>query len=391
MTKKIRIIVHVGLSVALVIIGVMGFKVLKSSREALGRQQPEVPLPLVRTVPINVGTIGMTITGEGTVQALAETQIVPQISGKIIQVSKNLANGGAFKKDELLLTIEPRDYEIAVTLAEAGVKEAESTYEMAIQESEASKREWRGIHPEKAPPPLVAKEPQLAAARANLEARQANLEKARLDLARTRISAPFDGRVSAEQVDLGQYVTPGQAMMTLYSTDAAEIVVPMENDDLHWISVPGFTADTDTGAAAKVKARVAGREMTWKGRVERVEGKINEKTRMVNLVIRVPNPYETTPPLAIGQFVEVAIEGTTISESAVIPRAALHDQNTVYAVDPEDSRMYFRSVEVARMDERGVVVQSGLKNTDLVVVSPLKAPTDGMRVRYVNSVNGGRS
>ena len=391
MTKKIRIILHVSLAVALLLIGVMGFKLLKSSRVALGRQQPEIPLPLVRTVPVNVGTIAITITGEGTVQALAETQIVPQVSGKIVQVSKNLVNGGAFKKDELLLTIEPRDYEIAVTLAEAGVKDAESKYEMAVQESEASIREWKRIHPDTPPPPLVAKEPQLAAARANLDARQANLEKARLDLARTRISAPFDGRVSAEQVDLGQYVTPGQAMATLYSTDAAEIVVPMENDDLRWISVPGFTTNTDIGAAATVKARVAGREMAWKGRVERVEGKINEKTRMVNLVIRVPNPYATQPPLAIGQFVAVEIEGNTITKSAVIPRAALHDQNTVYAVDPEDSRMYFRSVEVARMDERGVVVQSGIKDTDLVVVSPLKAPTDGMRVRYVNSVNGGQS
>lgn len=391
MTYKMRIIIHAVLAVALIGIGVMGFKLLKSSREALGRQQPEVPLPLVRTVPISVGTIDMTITGEGTVQASEESQIVPQISGTIIRISKDLVNGGTFEKGDPLLTIDPRDYEIAVTLAEASLKDAESNYEMALQETEASRKEWKRIHPDTQPPPLVAKEPQLAAARANLEAKRANLEKARLELERTRIKAPFNCRVSSEQVDIGQYVTPGQTMATLYSTDAAEIVVPMENEDLNWFSVPGFTTTKHPGAEAMVKSRVAGREMTWSGRVERVEGKIDTETRMVNVVIRVPNPYATRPPLSVGQFVEVEIDGETLSNATVIPRAALHDRNTVWAVDPEENRMHFRTVDIARMDERGVVITDGLKASDRVVVSPLKAATDGMRVRYVNTDNGTQS
>jgi RND family efflux transporter MFP subunit len=391
MSNKVRVIVHVALALAFIGAGVMGFKLLKSSKEALGRQEPEVPLPLVRTVPIRVGTIDMTITGEGTVQAMTESQIVPQVSGEVIQVSKNLVNGGSFKKGEVLLTIEPRDYEIAVTLAEAELKDAESKYEMAVQETEASKREWERMHPGEAPPPLVAKEPQLSAARAALEARRANLEKARLNLERTTIRAPFNGRVSSEQVDIGQYVTPGQTMATLHATDAVEIVVPMENEDLNWFAIPGFTAEKIAGAGATVRAQVAGRERTWRGRVNRVEGKIDAKTRMVNVVVRVPDPYASRPPLSVGQFVEIKIDGKTISDAAVIPRAALHDANTVYAVNPEEGRMYFRNVEIARMDERGVVVRSGLEPSDLVVVSPLKAPTDGMRVRYVNTDNGGQS
>jgi len=391
MTNKVRIIIHVVLALAFIGAGVMGFKLLKSSKEALGRQEPEVPLPMVRIVPIRVGEIDMTITGEGTVQAMTESQIVPQVSGKVIQVSENLVNGGTFKKGDLLVTIEPRDYEIAVTLAEAEVKNAESKYEMAVQETEAAKREWQRMHPGEAPPPLVAKEPQLSAARAGLEAMRANLEKARLNLARTTINAPFNGRVSSEQVDIGQYVAPGQAMATLYATDVVEIVVPMENEDLNWFTIPGFTSDKSTGARATVKARVAGRERTWRGQVNRVEGKIDAKTRMVNVVIRVPDPYATRPPLSVGQFVEIEIDGNTITQAAVIPRAALHDKNTVWAVNPEEKRLYFRNVEIARMDERGVVVQSGLKPSDLVVVSPLKAPTDGMQVRYVNADNGGQS
>ncbi|MFP4531975.1 MAG: efflux RND transporter periplasmic adaptor subunit [Desulfobacterales bacterium] len=390
MSNKVRIIVHVVLALAFIGAAVMGFKLLKSSKEALGRQEPEVPLPLVRTVPIHVGEIDMTITGEGTVQPMTESQIVPQVGGEVIQVSKNLVNGGTFEKGERLLSIDPRDYEIAATLAEAEVKDAESNYEMAVQESEAARQEWERMHPGEAPPPLVAREPQLSAARAVLEAKRANLEKARLDLERTTIKAPFNGRVASEQVDIGQYFSPGQAMATLYATDAVEIVVPLENKDLNWFTIPGFTEGNAPGAKAMVKAQVAGRERTWPGRVNRVEGKINDKTRMVNVVIRVQAPYATRPPLSVGQFTEIEIYGQTLADAALIPRAALQDANTVWAVNPEENRMYFRNVSIARTDRRGVVVEGGLKASDLVVVSPLKGPTDGMKVRYVNADDGGR-
>jgi len=391
MGKNVRIAIHAGLVLVFIGAGLLGFHVLKESREALGRQEPQTPLPLVRTVPIELGTLDMTLAGEGTVQAVQQSQVVPQVSGRVIHVSEQLVNGGSFKKGELLLTIEPRDYEIAVTLAEASLKDAESSYEMSRQESRASRREWERIHPGEPPPPLVAKKPQLAAARARLEAQRANLAKARLNLERTRIRASFDGRVRDEQVDVGQYVSPGQAIATIYATDAVEIVVPMENQDLQWFAVPGFTSDQNPGAKAAVRAQVAGRERTWPGRVLRVEGSINEKTRMVNVVIRVPDPYATRPPLSIGQFAEVVIEGRTLHKAAVIPRAALREDSRVWAVDPDKSRLYFRSVAVARTDERGVVVKRGLKATDQVVVSPLKAVTDGMAVRFVNSNDGSLS
>ncbi len=391
MKKSLNIIIHAALVLGFIGAGVLGFILLKESREALGRQQAEIPLPLVRTMPVRMDTVDMTLTGEGTVQAARQSQIVAQVSGRVTRISDNLVNGGEFEKDELLLQIDPRDYEIAVTLARAAVKDARSKYETVRQESRAALREWRRMRPDKAPPPLVAKKPQLSAALSNLEAQRANLKKAGLNLERTRIKAPFAGRISSQQVDIGQYVAPGQSLATIYATDAVEIVVPMENADLGWFAVPGFTTDAKSGAKTTVRARVAGQDRQWQGRVLRVEGRINEKTRLVPVVIRVSAPYATRPPLSPGQFVEVAIKGRTLPHAAIIPRAALRGQNRVWTVDPESERLYFRTVAIARMDERGVVVRSGLKNTDQVVVSPLKAATDGMRVRSVTVNSGGWS
>jgi RND family efflux transporter MFP subunit len=391
MNKTTRIAVQSVLVLVLIGAGIVGFKMLRESRQALGRQEVQVPLPLVRTVPVEFGEVPMTVNGEGTVRPWKQSQVVPQVSGTVTGVSPDLVDGGSFDEGETLLAIDKRDYEIAVTLAEAAVKDAESAYEMARQESEASRREWRQIHPGEEPPPLVAKEPQLFAAKANLEAQRANLARARLNLARTRITAPFDGRVSAEQVDIGQYVGPGQVLASIYATEAVEIVVPMESEDLDWFSVPGFTTDREKGAEAKIRARIAGRERVWTGRVQRVQGSVDERTRMFNVVIRVNDPFATRPPLTVGQYAEVEIKGDTLSEAALIPRAALRGENTVWAVNREDGRLHFRDVVIARKDERGVVVEEGLSRGDRVVVSPLKAATHGMRVRAVDARQDGLS
>ena len=68
--------------------------------------------------------------------------------------------------------------------------------------------------------------------RSKLAAERASLEAARLNLERTRLNAPFNGRVVAEAIDIGQYVTPGQSLATLQSTEAAEIVIPLADADL---------------------------------------------------------------------------------------------------------------------------------------------------------------
>ena len=391
MNPKIRIVVHFVLALALIGLGLAGFYMLRSSKEALGRKAPEVSLPLVRTVPVEIRDVEMKLSGQGTVRPTAETRIMPQVSGKVVRVAENLVNGGTFQKGELLLAIEEADYRIAVTLARAGLREAENTYQTAREESLSAISEWQRLHPDQPPPPLVAKKPQLEAALANLEAQQANLEKARLNLRRTRIRAPFNCRVSAEQVDIGQYVAPGQALATLYATDAVEIVVPMESGALKWFDVPGFTADGRKGAPVQVTAQVAGGRHSWKGRAVRVQGKIDENTRMVNVVIRVAGPYATKPPLAPGQFAEVEIAGRTIPEAAVIPINAIHEENTVWAVNPVNNRLHIREVDIAYMDARGAVVQQGLNPGEHVAVSVIKGVTEGMRVKYVNITEGAGS
>ncbi|MFO7559234.1 MAG: efflux RND transporter periplasmic adaptor subunit [Desulfobacterales bacterium] len=383
MTQKKRRIFHFVIAAGILVFGVLGFKLMKASKPALEKVDHDVPVPMARVVKVKTGTHQMILTGHGTVKPVREIRLVPQVSGKVIEVSGAMVNGGTFKKSDTLLQIDPADYHIAVTLAEARVKEAESRYTLAGEESEAARSEWENLNPDSRVPPLVAKEPQLAAAQATLDAEKANLKRASLDLERTKLTAPFDGRVSDESVDIGQYVTPGQVLAVLYSTDAAEILLPMEMEDLFWFYVPGFTQGEDgKEAEAEIQANVAGRELSWPGRVVRSEGKLDERTRLINVIVEVEKPYAYKPPLAVGLFVTVHIKGRTLEDAAVIPRSAVRSGGMVWVVD-EAGRLSFRKVDIVRNSQEGAIVRKGLSDGEMVVTSPIKAVSDGMKVRGI--------
>ncbi len=385
-TRKKRLI-QFGISAVLIVMGVVGLLVLTASKPEMKKRKPPAPVPMVRTIKTNSGPQTVYIQGEGTVRPLREINLVPEVGGKVVRMSPAMVNGGVFKEGDTLLQIAPVDYELAVTLARAKVKEAESRLELAEEEALAAVEEWRLLYPDSSgedskPPALVAKEPQLAAAQARLEADKADLRKALLNLERTKLKAPFAGRVDEEKVDVGQYVSPGQAVGTLYSTEAAEIVVPLEGGDLFWFDVPAFTSTDGRGAPAVVRASIAGRELSWPGKVVRTEGRLDERTRMIHVVVRVDKPYAKKPPLVFGLFVTVEIEGRRVENVTVIPRAALHQGNVVWIVD-NASRLRFRKVEVARVQGDEIIVTKGLEDAETVVTTPLKAVTDGMAVRLV--------
>lgn len=385
MSKTKKRLFQIVLTLGVIAIGALGMIKLTQSRPQIQRQKAVAPLLVVRTMGVTTASRSVIIQGEGTVRPLQEIDLVPQVDGKVVHIAPSLINGGRFKKGEFLLEIEPEDYRLAVTLAQAKVKSSESLLRLAEEEAAVAREEWSQLYMDDAekevePTPLVLKQPQLAAARAKLDADKADLQKAMLHLERTRIKAPFDGRVDKEDVDLGQYVRPGEKLATIFSTDSAEIVVPLNNDSLQWFHVPGFTPGQGPGAVVTIRARIAGRDLTWKGRVVRAEGKLDEQTRMVRVVVRVDNPYEARPPLAMGLFVTVEIQGHEIPDLSVIPRSALREGSMVWVVDT-DNRLRFRKVQVARIDGDQVQISSGLRTGDQVVVSHVKAVTDGMEVR----------
>ncbi len=373
------------LPVAVLAVAVCIAMVLVVARPQAEQQVRETPAPLVRVLAVEREDIPLVVHTQGTVAPRTEIELVPEVSGRIVEISPALTAGGFFESGELMLEIDPRDYELAVRRADADVAQAEVLVEREKAEAAVARREWESLGQGEAPP-LVVREPQLAEARARLAAARAMLDQARLNLERTAVRAPFAGRVRSERVDAGQYVVAGVPVATVYAVDVAEVRLPLPDDQLAYLELPlDNRSEASPGPEVRFKASFAGRTHTWSGRVVRTEGELDPSSRMVHAVAQVERPYDRIdvpgrPPFAVGMFVDAEILGRTAEGVTVVPRVAMRGRSRVLVVDEED-RLRFREIEVLRFDRENVIVSSGLRDGDRVCVSRLDVAVDGMRVR----------
>lgn len=359
--------------------------------------EPEIhspPAPLVRVVEAVAGDVELVVRAQGRVAPRTEIDLVAEVSGKVAEVAPSLAAGGFFATGDVLVRIEHRDYELAVERGKAEVARAEVAVAMEEAEAEVAVREWKSLR-EGEPPALVARGPQLAEARARLAAASAALEQAEIDLGRTRVKAPFDGRVRQESVDVGQFVGRGSVLARIYSTDAAEIRIPLPDVELAYLDLPlayrGESAEAE-GPRAVVAADFAGRRYRWEGRIVRTEGQIDATTHMVHAVARVDDPYGKPgegdrPPLAAGMFVDVEVAGRTLAGVVSVPRTALRGRDQVLVVEG-GATLRVRSVEIARREHDRVLISKGLAGGEQVCISPLDVAVDGMAVRVADAEAG---
>ena len=380
--------------IPLVVLGGAGYGafVMIQNRPAPPTRVVEPVMPLVETIDVSFGSVPLSVRAEGTVAPRSETELIPEVDGKVLEISPSLVVGGFFGEGDILFRLDSRDYELAVTRARAAIAQANLRLETERQEAVVAEREWAllGIGE---PTPLALREPQIAEAQASLASAEATFAEAEYDLERTVIRAPYDGRVRSERVDIGQFVQRGNSVATLYAVDAAEVRLPIPDSELAFVDLPIAYRDGETANSRPrviLRSQFAGESYEWIGWIDRTEGEIDPRTRMVYAVARVEDPYARganpdRPPLAIGMFVEAEILGRSSGLVANLPRSVLRGADQVLLVDNNDE-LAFRDVEVFRRERERVLLSGGVEAGDRIVVSPLENAVEGMKVRVqVNS------
>lgn len=361
-----------------------GMLLIKTAPKA-ERRAPEPSLPVVEVIRVEPQAYGVTLHTQGTVSPRTQSSLIAEVSGRVEKVADELRSGGFFEPGQLLLQIDPRDYENAVTIARSELAQAKLDLQEEIARGEQAREDWQRLGLSGEPDKLALRKPQLASARAKVAAAEARLSQAATDLQRTRIEAPYAGRVLEKNVDIGQYVTPGTVLSRIYAVDYVEIRLPLSNSQLQYIDLPESYRDTDIAPApvpASINARIGGHTYTWQGRIVRTEGDIDTDTRQWFVVAQVDDPYarrDGRPPLKVGQFVTADIEGTRLEDVYVLPRAALRPDDQVLAVTPERTLSRL-PVELLWGTDEQVVVR-GLDSGDEIVVSSAPFAVDGTRVR----------
>lgn len=337
----------------------------------------------------------ISVKSQGTVEAATAIRLIPEVDGMVTAISPSLKRGGVFRKGELLVAIDSRDFELAVTRASAQVASAQLRLATAEAEAKVAAQDWREIGTEQEASALLLRQPQLAEAKSTLAAAKADWEKANLDLERTQIRAPFDGRVRRAAVDVGQFVRRGEELASLFGVDRVEVRLPLPLSELRFLDIPPGESSEDLrrrSIPVALKGRFGRREHRWHGQVVRVDGEVDVDSRMVAVIAEVKNPYSaedgTNPPLKVGMFVEAEIQGRTAKGVYVVQRALVLENRQALAVDAQD-RLRIRELRILRADRERAVIEGGFEPGDRLCLSAVDVPVDGMKVNVAGKEAGG--
>jgi RND family efflux transporter MFP subunit len=367
---------RMALIAGILVASVAGMAALSSMKPEPPKKDTETLDLLVEIVELEVMTANFEIKSQGTVRPRTKTTLSAEVSGSIVDISPKFIAGGVFQAGEVLLRIDPTNYTVAVTKSEALVNQRQ------IEFDGAEKLRSQGYRAES----------ELASAATALASAQAELVGAQRNLERTSIRLPYEGMVLSKDADLGQFVNPGTQIGVTFATDFAEIRLPLTDQDLAFIEIPGTAEITETGGAngplVKLSSIQKGRHTEWDAQIVRSEGVVDERSRVTYTVARVVDPYRlhnSGTSLPIGTFVAATISASNTVEVIRVPRTAIRGSDQLLIVDP-DNKIEIRSVEILRADTQFAYISSGAQAGERITVTTIDAPTNGMSVRTEESI-----
>ncbi len=328
--------------------------------------EPDAPHP-AHAMEVRLASHAVRVTSQGTVAPRTEIDVTSQVSGQVVEVGEAFAAGGRFSAGDVLLRIDPRDYEVRQIQAES--RHAEARKNLALERGQArqAEREWRELGNPEANA-LALRQPQLAAAEAAARAAEADVLQARLDLERTEIRLPFDGRVVSTAVNLGQFVNVGTTLGRVFGSEVMEVRLPLTIREMSLLNLKN-PAGAFEPLAVSLSMRAGDRVYRWQGRLVRVEPRADTASRLYHVVVEVSGATgEESPPLMPGSFVEAVILSNPFPGAFVVPRDALYQRDRLLVLD-EDMRLAVVPVEVLEVGPDRAVVR-GVADGALVLTEP---------------------
>ena len=355
----------------------------------LGQVQPdpveELPPPDVIIEILTPKDFQVQISSNGTTTPLTQTVLTAEVGGEVIYRSKKFAEGASVIEGEILAKIDDTDLQLQYKNALLQLANAEVQYSLQLAEAEVAKEAWDKIGDGVASD-LTLKKPQLKQAEAFLEVAKAQVSSAAKKLNKTEIIAPYAGRIQNVNIDLGTTIIPGQPVGAMYTSSEIEITLAVKDNDLQFLSIPmdGRKLNPSEQASVVIESFYKGKNQSWKGKLERVDGVIDPVTRMINLIAVFKNDFieSDKPNLPIGLFVEAKIDGITLKNIFEIPINSISEDNEVYIID-KDNQLELRELTILKKYSEFVIIKDGLKAGERLVTSKLSTASDGIKVNPV--------
>ena len=373
----LRIIVRILVGVVILALAVIVASVMTSMKSPPPKKERVELDPLVDVIVLEHMTTSFEIHSQGTVRPRTETVLSAEVSGTIVSISPKFVAGGVFESGEVLLRIDPTNYEVALEQADALV------LQRTIEHEGAKKLRSQGYRAES----------ELASAAAALAAAKAERVRAQRNLERTSIRLPYEGMVRAKETDLGQFVNSGTRLGVVFATDYAEIRLPLTDMDLAYVNLPGAVEVARSGAAdgpaVTLSATQKGKPVEWSAKIVRTEGVVDEKSRVTYVVARVEDPYQLHGDgnaMPMGTFVAATIHGAVAENIIRVPRRVVRGSDELVFVDAEN-KLNIRNVQIVRSDADYAYLSGGAAPGDRVVITVLETAINGLKVRITEAGN----
>lgn len=345
---------------------------------------------LVETTHGERGTFQPEIAVMGTVRPENKITLSPRVSGEIISVSPSFTPGGFVEEGEVLLQIDPADYEVVLLQRKSELLQANADLELELGRQDLALKDYRKLEGSISSEykSLVLRAPQLDIARSRVEAAEAAVRRAELDLERTRIRAPFAAHIINREANVGSQVSPGESLGELVGIEHYWVEATVPVSSLTWID---FSEAPGSGRSkALIRNRAGWPEGVFReGSVHRLIGELEDQTRLARVLLTVADPLSHgpesagLPPLMIGSFVEARIAGKAIQDVVRIDRDYVRKDDTVWIDD--NGVLSIRNLEIVFRDEEYAYVRSGLSPDDQVVTTNLATVFDGAALRQADN------
>lgn len=426
---KKHVMTRILLCALILVVGWAGMNGLASLKQPPAEAKTEERALKVQTTTAQPGDYPVIISGYGEARALTVVTIAPEVTGRVVYTHPTFKVGQIIPVDEVMFRIDAADYEAGLQEAEAGVgqwqssvarlkkqsaidtqrlKTLERNAQLAKTEFERIKRLLKadrvgtrsGVdQAERAYNSASDQADQMAQAvslypmqireaESSLQSAKARLAVAETNLSRCTVKAPFHARIKSVALETGQFVSPGQPVLTLADDTVLEIQVPLDSRDARsWLQ---FEMPADNrlptawfSALKPVECMIRWTEdktgSTWTGSLNRVV-KFDQQTRTLTVAVRVTaqaamGKGHRSLPLVEGMFCTVDIPGRTMRNVYRLPRQAVSFDNKVYLADA-DSRLKTVDVTVARIEGESVYVDHGLNPGDTVILTRLIEPLE---------------
>ena len=434
-------------------LGIWGFIWLTQPQDTLSAP-PEQTKLAVRVMTVAEEPLILSATGYGRVEAVQSWGAVSQVEGRAQEVLADLAVGTVVEAGDVLIQIDPTDYELEIAKTEANIASAQATLTELTQQEENTRRlleiEQRVFEVAQAEfdrvqtlsqtgrvtaasldterKSLLAEEnaliglqntlalypAQRASAEATLAVRQAELAEAQRGLANTTITAPFRGRVSEEMIETGQFVRVGDALLTLDAIDVAEVVgafqpqsfgslmraaVGPQLENVGEIDATRVIEYMEQGnVEAYVELDLAGNAARYPAEPQRFRGSIDDETGTLGIAVQVSDPLvskpqQRTPPLEFGSFVSVVLEAKPEAGMVSVPRVILQQDDSgqpFVYTASADDTLVITQVTVGAIAGDRVIIDAGLEDGDRVLLSTPRPSVPGLALEVISVDEAGQ-